>query len=79
MESITIGSNFNKFDGSGYKECGFTLDKLTVPDKFYYDTKNKVRVNRNPVKYREYTHKVHTNEFYLLYGAGNLKFTWHNV
>ena len=77
-ESVVCYADFNKFDGKGYKECGFKFDKITAPDKFYYDTKNKIRINRNPSKYNEYMNKVKTGEFFLLYGAGNIKFEWNN-
>lgn len=77
-KSVLCYADFNKFDGKGYKECGFKFIKITVPDKFYYDTKNCIRINRNPSKYSEYMNKVKLGEFFLLYGAGNLKFIWSN-
>ena len=77
-KSVLCYADFNKFDGKGYKECGFKLDKITAPDKFYYDIENNIRISRNPKKYREYKEKVRKNEFLLLYGAGNLKFVWFN-
>ena len=75
-KSIVCYADFNKFDGRGYKECGFKFIKITAPDKFYYDTKNKIRLNRNPNKYKEYMNKVKSGEFFLLYGSGNIKFEW---
>lgn len=78
-KSVLCYADFNKFDGKGYKECGFKFDKITAPDKFYFDIKNNIRVNRNPKKYKEFKEKVRNNEFLLLYGAGNLKFVWFNT
>lgn len=75
-KSVVCYADFNKFDGKGYKECGFKFDKITAPDKFYYDTKNRIRIIRNPSKYSEYMNKVKSDEFFLLYGAGNLKFIY---
>lgn len=75
-KSVLCYADFNKFDGKGYKECGFKFIKITVPDKFYFDIKNNIRINRNPFKYKEYTKNVKDGKFLLLYGAGNLKFTW---
>ena len=77
-KSVVCYADFNKFDGKGYKECGFKFDKITAPDKFYYDIKNSIRINRSPNKYQEYKKKVENKEFLLLYGAGNLKFVWFN-
>ena len=78
-KSVLCYADFNKFDGKGYKECGFNFDTITIPDKFYFDIKNNKRVNRNPNKYREYKELVKNNKFLLLYGAGNLKFVWFNT
>lgn len=75
-KSVLCYADFNKFDGKGYKECGFKFDKITVPDKFYFDIENNIRINRNPFKYKEYTKNVKDGKFLLLYGAGNLKFVW---
>lgn len=77
-KSVLCYADFNKFDGRGYKECGFKFVKLTAPDKFYFDIKNEIRINRSPKKYKEYMKKVKDGEFLLLYGAGNLKFEWFN-
>ena len=77
-KSVVCYADFNKFDGKGYKECGFNFVKITAPDKFYYDIKNQTRVNRSPNKYKLYKSKVENKEFLLLYGAGNLKFVWFN-
>ena len=78
-KSVVCYADFNKFDGKGYKECGFKFDKITAPDKFYFDIKNNIRINRSPSKYQEYKKKVENKEFLLLYGAGNLKFVWFNL
>lgn len=75
--SVVCYADFNKFDGSGYKQCGFTFDKITVPDKVYYDPVSKVRINRNPNKYQEYKDKVINWDLLLMYVAGNIKFIWH--
>ena len=75
-KSVLCYADFNKFDGKGYKECGFKFDKITAPDKFYFDIENNIRINRSPKHYKEYMNNVKNNKFLLLYGAGNLKFIW---
>lgn len=75
-KSVLCYADFNKFDGKGYKECGFKFVKITAPDKFYFNVENNVRINRSPKHYKEYMNKVKAGEFLLLYGAGNLKFDW---
>lgn len=75
-KSVLCYADFNKFDGRGYEECGFRFNKITAPDKFFYDLTNNKRVNRSPKKYQEYKKKVESGEFYAIYGAGNLKFIW---
>lgn len=75
--SVVCYADFNKFNGQGYKECGFKEVGLTSPDKFYVENnKSMKRLGRNPSKYQEYKKLVEQNKLYVLYGAGNLKFAW---
>lgn len=54
-------------------------NRWNAPDKFYYDIENDKRINRSPSKYQEYKKMVEEGRFYLLYGAGNLKFIWQSI
>ena len=75
-ESILCYSDFNLFNGKGYKECGFELMGFTKNDKFYVDKSSFKRINRNAKKYREYMQKVIDKKWLCCYGAGSLKFVW---
>lgn len=72
-KSVLCYADFNKFDGKGYKECGFDFIKLTSPDKFYIDNYGN-RINRNPTHYKEYKELVNNGELLEIHGAGSLRF-----
>lgn len=77
-KSVLCYADFNKFDGKGYKECGFEFEGFTSPNKFYFDLENHKRLERSPSKYKEYMQNVKNGKFLLLYGAGNLRFIYKN-
>lgn len=77
-KSVLCYADFNKFDGKGYKECGFEFQGFTSPNKFYFDLENHKRLERSPSKYKEYMQNVKNGKFLLLYGAGNLRFIYKN-
>lgn len=77
-DSVLCYADWNLFDGKGYTECGFILDGYTGPDKFYVKAKeDKIRINRNPYKYKTYKELVTNNDLFECYGAGSKRFIWH--
>lgn len=74
--SVLCYSDWNLFNGRGYKECGFEFDGFTGPDKFYIQPKPILRIGRSPFRYRELMQKVRDAKIWLCYGAGSQRFVW---
>lgn len=76
-KSILCYADRNKFNGESYIKSGFILDGIVPQDKFYIDINTGLRINRNPVKYREYTKMVEEGKLLLCFGAGSYRFVWY--
>lgn len=76
-KNVICYADWNLFNGSGYKECGFKFDGLTGPDKFYIENnKGMKRLNRNPYKYKEFKELVNKARLFECYGSGSKRFIW---
>lgn len=76
--NILCFSDWNLFNGKGYKEAGFIFEGYTSPDKFYITPGKKlVRINRNPYAYQQYKSMVDKGELFECYGCGSKKFVWY--
>lgn len=75
--SVLCYADWNLFNGQGYKQCGFIFDGYTGPNKFYItNTISKIRINRNPYKYKILKDLCIKNKLYTCYGAGSLRYIW---
>ena len=74
-ESIICYSDFNKFTGNSYKNCGFILDKITTPDMWFIGDGLK-RINRQPSKHQLTKKLVESGDLLEMHGAGNMKWVW---
>ena len=75
-ESIICYSDFNKFSGNSYKNCGFTLDKITTPDMWFNEINGLKRINRQPSKHQLTKSLVESGDLLEMHGAGNMKWVW---
>ena len=75
-KSIICYSDFNKFSGNSYKNCGFTLDKITTPDMWFNEINGLKRINRQPSKHQLTKQLVESGDLLEMHGAGNMKWVW---
>ena len=74
--SIICYSDFNKFSGNSYKNCGFNLDKITTPDMWFNEINGLKRINRQPSKHQLTKQLVESGDLLEMHGAGNMKWVW---
>ena len=75
-KSIICYSDFNKFSGNSYKNCGFILDKITTPDIWFNELVGLKRINRQPSKHQLTKQLVESGDLLEMHGAGNMKWVW---
>ena len=77
--SIICYSDFNKFSGNSYKNCGFILDKITTPDMWFNEINGLKRINRQPSKHQLTKKLVESGDLLEIHGAGNMKWVWRKL